>query len=277
MPHVCPARSPAGAHETLLPFAPTDNECWYLRLTAAWAERWTAGEEAGPEDAYTERDVSCARELLQLGPAIRLLETGCGWGRCTGALVRLGCTVTAFDLSPDMVALSRHHLAHGGLSATVRIATVRDIPTDGAPYDAIVGFRDDSPLSYETEALNLHTLRGLRSVLRPGGRLLFGTGDYPHDHMPLDMRSVRSSPVGDIVEHVTYAPATRWSVNRTWWPGNDAAPLPYVRRRKHYTPERLAVLLDQAGLRLLSCQSDFVTGLPYEAQPEGLVVLAERP
>ncbi|HEY8745736.1 MAG TPA: class I SAM-dependent methyltransferase, partial [Chloroflexota bacterium] len=119
----------------------------------------------------TERDVSFARRTLDLKAGMRVLETGCGWGRCTVELARLGCRVTAVDLSPPMVARARQSLEEAGLVADVRLATVRRLPSFWEPFDAIVGFRDDSPISAGDESDNLRMLQSLAGALRPGGRL----------------------------------------------------------------------------------------------------------
>lgn len=255
-------------------FVPTPNERWYLRVTADWAARLQQGASVGPDPALTERDVAFARRTLHLKAGMRVLETGCGWGRCTVELARLGCRVTAVDLSPPMAARTRQSLEEAGLVADVRLATVRLLPLFQEPFDAIVGFRDDSPISAGDESDNLHTLQSLADALRPGGRLLFGTGDYPHMSLAYQ-RLVRQTLAGEVVEEIHYDAATGWSVNESRWQLPDG-PLHLTRKRKHYDPNSVAVLLKAVGLQLVATYANLDETCPYPSRPEGLIVVATR-
>ncbi|GEM_PF-80528 len=255
-------------------FVPTQNERWYLRVTADWAARMRQGESVGPDPTLTERDVAFARRILGLRTGMRVLETGCGWGRCTGGLARLGCRVTAVDLSPPMVARARQNLKEAGLVADVRLATVRLLRPFREPFDAIVGFRDDSPISAEDETDNLRMLQSLAGALRPGGLLLFGTGDYPHGS-PAYQRLVRRTLAGEVVEEIRYDTTTGWSVNETRWLLPEG-PLYLTRTRKHYDPNSLAALLEAASLQLVATYANLDEACPYQSRPEGLIVVAKR-
>lgn len=255
-------------------FTPTQNERWYLRVTADWAARMQRGERVGPNPLLTERDFAFACRALGLHRGMRVLETGCGWGRCTVELVRLGCRVTALDLSPLMVARTRQCLEEAGLVADVRVATVRLLPAFREPFDAIVGFRDDSPISAEDESDNLRMLRSLGGALRPGGRLLFGTGDYPHAS-PANQRLVRQNLGMELIEEIHYDATTGWSVNESCWQLPDG-PLRLTRSRKHYTPDSLAALLEAAGLQLIATYANLDEACPYHSRSEGLIVVAKR-
>jgi ubiquinone/menaquinone biosynthesis C-methylase UbiE len=53
-------------------------------------------------------------------PGANLLEIGCGTGDEAVALARIGCRVTATDISPAMVAITREKAAAAGLSEQVK-------------------------------------------------------------------------------------------------------------------------------------------------------------
>ncbi len=75
--------------------------------------------------------------LAGLGPNARVLEIGCGTGQATLPLARLGCTVVAMDLSPDMAAIARRNLAPFPNVTVVASAFEDWQPSDG-PFDAVL-------------------------------------------------------------------------------------------------------------------------------------------
>jgi SAM-dependent methyltransferase len=102
--------------------------------------------------------------LAGLGPHARVLEIGCGTGQATLPLARLGCTVVALDLSPDMAAVARRNLAPFP-DVTVVAADFEDWQSPDGPFDAVVSataFHWLDPAVRMTKAADL---------LRPGGAL----------------------------------------------------------------------------------------------------------
>lgn len=104
-----------------------------------------------------------------------VLDAGCGTGRVTGHLARLGTDIEGADLSPGMIAQAR--AAHPGLR--FRVASLTDLGVPDHAYGAVLSW-------YSI----IHTPPGglpaiwaeLRRVLRPGGTLLaaFKIGDQCH-------------------------------------------------------------------------------------------------
>lgn len=107
-------------------------------------------------------------EILRLAGDVngqRVLDAGCGHGPLFRELRARGAAVSGFDLSPAMVTLARERL---GDEADVRVADLAaPLPYADDEFDLVV------------ISLALHyvedwapTLRELRRVLRPGGRIL---------------------------------------------------------------------------------------------------------
>ncbi|MBM4434490.1 MAG: ubiquinone/menaquinone biosynthesis methyltransferase [Chloroflexi bacterium] len=121
----------------------------------------------GTDVGWRRRAVALAR----LGPGERALDVGAGTGDLTIGVLRAShptSAVVALDLAPRMLAVARRRLRGGGLErrATVVVANAEAIPLPGASVDRIVsGFTlrniGDLPRS----------LREMRRVLRPGGRI----------------------------------------------------------------------------------------------------------
>ena len=104
-------------------------------------------------------------------PGDHCLDIGCGYGYFTVAMARLaGPTgaVTAADIQPEMLSGARRRLAKSGLSSRV---TLRLLDSSGLALEE----RFDFALAFWMlhEVPDQHTtFSQLRTVLRPGGRLL---------------------------------------------------------------------------------------------------------
>lgn len=96
----------------------------------------------------------------------RVLEVGCGLGAHTEMLCRAGAVVTAVDLSPTSVEVTRRRLALKGLIAEVREADAEALPFADGSFDGVWswGVIHHSP---DTVAC----AREITRVLRPGGWL----------------------------------------------------------------------------------------------------------
>lgn len=100
----------------------------------------------------------------------RLLDAACGTGKSFEPMLRKGYEVTAFDLSPAMVAEAR--VRADGRAAVV-VADMRHLPWT-SEFDLITCV--DDAINYLLSARDLlAALRSMRRALRPGGILVFDT------------------------------------------------------------------------------------------------------
>jgi SAM-dependent methyltransferase len=136
----------------------------YARI-AAW---YDAEHDAFEDDLQFYRDVAAGS-----GPTV--LEIGCGSGRVTAALARMGRAVTGVDSSEAMLTRCRARLGGEPQAVRERVRLVRadarrlgdDAP---GPYAlAIVPLNTFAHFS--TPADRLAVLSGIRTRLVPGGRL----------------------------------------------------------------------------------------------------------
>jgi SAM-dependent methyltransferase len=95
----------------------------------------------------------------------RVLDIACGTGWTTENLVRSGAVVTAIDLTPKAVELTKKRLAMFGLEAEVREADAENLPFPDATFDYVLawGCLMHTP---DTEK----AIREIHRVLKPGGR-----------------------------------------------------------------------------------------------------------
>jgi SAM-dependent methyltransferase len=102
------------------PATMTDTDREMLRTTFGQdAELYDQCRPSYPPPLFTD-----LATLAGLGPHARVLEIGCGTGQATLPLAKLGCTVVAMDLSPDMAAVAVRGLA--ALERTFRRGALRD-------------------------------------------------------------------------------------------------------------------------------------------------------
>jgi cyclopropane-fatty-acyl-phospholipid synthase len=120
-------------------------------------------------DAQRDKlDLICRK--LGLGPGMRLLDVGCGWGALVcHAAEHYGVTAVGVTVSSEQAAYAQRRVARAGLEhlVEIRMRDYREI-ADG-PYDAIASVGMAEHVGLERYPEYAATVRGL---LKPGGRLL---------------------------------------------------------------------------------------------------------
>lgn len=118
----------------------------------------------------------------RIEPGYHVVEIGCGVGRLTRALAAQAASVTAFDVSPEM--LERARSAHPDLD------TVRWVQGDGTSLAGIADASADVCFSHVVfqhipdPAITLGYVREMGRVLRPGGWAVFQVSNDPAVHRP---------------------------------------------------------------------------------------------
>jgi SAM-dependent methyltransferase len=105
---------------------------------------------------------------LDLPPRAKILDAGCGSGRNMVEMARYG-EVTGIELSPASVAVARARNVGDVVEGSVEELPFDDDSFDFAVCLDVIEHLDD----------DLRTLRELRRVIRPGGRLLVTVPAYP--------------------------------------------------------------------------------------------------
>lgn len=119
-----------------------------------------------------EQELRAIRPFIPNGATV--LDYGCGSGRTTLDLLRRGCQVTAYDLSPAMLALAEAQAQRNGFSARFT-ADEHELQGKRWPYITCIGVLDYYP---DPRPL----LRRLRAYLQEEGRLVI---TYPNAASPL--------------------------------------------------------------------------------------------
>ena len=129
----------------------------------------------------------------QLPPGSPVLDAGCGRGRNTFYLSRLGFTIYACDLSRVAVTLAQGRAGQDDLNASFLVADLADLPYADNAFAAVICVH---VLPYNYKAGIIQGAGELRRVLQPGGWLYFdllgcddaeyGNGQQLEEHTFLD-------------------------------------------------------------------------------------------
>jgi SAM-dependent methyltransferase len=130
------------------------------------------GEDIGQNSWLTIDELERFRSWLELGPAVHLLDVGCGSGGPALHLARLtGCEVVGVDLYEEAVATGNRAAREAGLESRASFAQAdasRALPFGDDSFDAILCVDSINHLPGRQSVLGDWT-----RLLRPGGRLVF--------------------------------------------------------------------------------------------------------
>lgn len=122
---------------------------------------------AEPRDDWDWRQYGA--KLLGPVSGCRLLDYGCGQGEEAVYLAKMGAHVTAIDISPVGIRLTKERASRNGVGDRVRAMLMRCDPTEfpSESFDVIHGFGILHHVGLRTG------MKEIGRLLRPGGRALF--------------------------------------------------------------------------------------------------------
>jgi SAM-dependent methyltransferase len=133
-----------------------------------WESIW-ADVEALPEYwRVPEPAILAWAERLRQAGGRRVLDLGCGIGRHTVALARLGFEVAATDVAPSGLVTCAAWLAREGLRAVVARQEMETFPFPDRAFNGLVAFH---AIYHNTLAGMRRTLAEVQRILRPGAWL----------------------------------------------------------------------------------------------------------
>lgn len=157
--------------------------------TMAYSSGYWTSQDPGYGLVEAQRDkLDLVCRKLGVGPGVRLLDVGCGWGSLTlHAAQHYGATVRALTISTEQRTYVADQVTRRGLSDLVEVEVLdyRDAPARfGDRFDAVSSIEMGEHVGARNYPTYVDVLR--RSV-RPGGRVLIqqmsrpgkGGGKYP--------------------------------------------------------------------------------------------------
>lgn len=132
-----------------------------------FAERYASGEVPW-DDVLPPPEVMAQADDLEPG---RALDLGCGYGRTSIYLAQHGWRVDGVDFVPQAIDGARARAADAGVSERINfhVHSVSELDFLDGPYDLAV---DVGCLHALDEEEQRGYARGVRNLLRPGGRYL---------------------------------------------------------------------------------------------------------
>ncbi len=198
-------------------------------------------------ERWTGRLLEKAQEAGLRGD--RLLDVGCGTGLSFIPMLDRGWTVSACDISPEMLELAR---AKVGEAARLLVADMRELPALGQ-FDLIWAVNDAMNYLMSAEELEA-ALAGMRRNLAPEGILLF------------DLNTLATYRTFFSEEHVVEHNGRRmvWqgqmsteevlpgSVSEARFAGEGEGIEAHVHRQRHFSEGEALAAIEAAGLRPLA-------------------------
>src|SRR5262245_50163904 len=221
--------------------------------SAAWWEQffdedylrvWVTVSKGGDEEA------AALWRILGLSEGARVLDAGCGYGRVSLPLARLGAAVLGVDQSAPLLEEGERRRGELGPERLRYLQHDLRAPLPESGFD--VGLSLFSSLGYGTEEDDAAILRTLSSAVRPGGRVAVDTmhRDVIAAHLSRGSSSAHRLADGTLlVEEPRFDPVAG-RVQTTWFWAGPAGSGQKSASIRVYTITELVRLLERSGLRL---------------------------
>lgn len=249
--------------------------------SAAWWEQffddeyvrlWARVSRGGDEEA------AVLWRILGLSDGCRVLDAGCGYGRVSLPLARLGAQVLGVDHSAPLLAEAERRRGDVDSRQLRYLRHDLRIPIAESGFDAALSLF--SSLGYGEEEDDVAILATLRAAVRPGGTVAVDTAHRDLLAARLAREAIPAHRLPDgtlLLEEPRFDPVAG-RVQTTWyWAGPSGSGQKSASIRL-YTITELVKLIERVGLRLeAALHSD--TGAPFTASGPmlgGRVLLVAR-
>jgi SAM-dependent methyltransferase len=250
-----------------------DNNAWYREIASGWARRMITGDSPGVWAQNTQSEVQFAVTQLHLRPGNQVLDLGCGWGRHSLELAAFGLRVTGLDLSRDLLRLARFSARRFNLPVDWVEADLANAPLRG-PFDAIAQFCGNFMTWFASSEETLDVLWHMANLLRPGGRLLFGTDDWQPE-LPQRAQQWDEWDGGAAIYRQRFDRRQRIAHSQTVIFGPEHQRREYRRQTWWPSPCDMERLFAQAGLTVTGKFNSFAHD-GYDPREGGLVYVVQR-
>lgn len=221
---------------------------------------WGWGTPAGQE--RLRRRANLISKTAALTKDLRVLEIGCGTGVFTEIFAATGCTLTAVDLSPHLLAMAKQRIGntHNVRFLLIPFEECREV----GPFDSIIG---SSVLHHMdlTKALN-----NIFALLQPDGKCVFAEPNHLNPQVFCERKFRRFFPYVSQDETAFY----RWHLHRKleasgfheisilpfdWLhPATPASMIPFMSSFGRFL-EKLPLMREFSGSLLISARKPIIS------------------
>ncbi|MEQ7009466.1 class I SAM-dependent methyltransferase [Actinopolymorpha sp. B17G11] len=127
---------------------------------------------------------------LAAGRPTRIVDVGCGWGELLLRTLAVAPEASGLGVDTDAQAIDRGRARASNRGLADRVTfTVDCATTTTDPADAVICIGADHAYGDQQDAI-----RALYRIVRPGGRLLLGTGVWERPPTPAEAASIGMEP-----------------------------------------------------------------------------------
>jgi 2-polyprenyl-3-methyl-5-hydroxy-6-metoxy-1,4-benzoquinol methylase len=143
---------------------------WYEELYENYGntydkESFTQGTEG--EVAFIQKEIGCDKSK-------RILDVGCGTGRHSIELAKLGYKITGIDLSPAQIKRAKEKADEAGVDVDFHIMDARQL-SYSSQFDLVIMLCEGGFTLMENDEMNYQILQNAGRALKNGGKLIFTT------------------------------------------------------------------------------------------------------
>jgi len=157
----------------------------YAKQKKFFRKAYETGEHGWPETGPTPQVAALAARAGS-GRGRTALDLGCGEGRHTILLARMGYVVTAFDLEPLALEKARAAVRKSGLTARYRAGDALNPGFDDGAFDLVL---DYGCFHHVVTRDWPRYRREIARVLKPGGHLILSVFSMKFRHHPGERRT----------------------------------------------------------------------------------------
>jgi SAM-dependent methyltransferase len=222
----------------------TSSAWWEQFFDEDYLRVWASVSKDGDDEAAS------LWRILGLSRGCRLLDAGCGYGRVSLPLARMGAHVLGVDQAAPLITEAERR--RGDVDPAQLRYLRHDLrrPLDEGGFDAALSLF--SSLGYGSEADDAAILGTIAASLRPGGKMAVDTMHRDVLAARLARESVPAHRLADgtlLVEEARFDPVAG-RVETTWfWAGPQGSGQKSMSLRV-YTITELVRLMERVGLRL---------------------------
>jgi len=222
-------------------------------------------------DERTEREIQFLIEELGLDKPMSILDVGCGFGRHSLKLAKLGHYVTGIDRMDGFICAAKKRAEYEGLKINFIQKDMRDVEFNEEFDRALLLF---TAFGYFSDQENLEVLKNISKSLVPGGLFCFDTFNrdaFLKEFLPYYVHEIRQDLM---IDRNTFDPKTgRLIDERIIIRDGKRKDIPFSIRLYDYN--EIEKLLKEGGMEVYKIYGDWKKS-PFTMDSKGMKIIAKK-